>query len=113
MQDHRNWIDGNFKSYGTPLSVGFPFDSTDDQRIRQVLTIGFRGAVPDEPAAGDTTIAVAADPAGPLPAIGFGQASHGRPISAREAALIRAASPSHLRVDLSVDDPASRWSRRQ
>lgn len=28
LQDHRNWTDANFKSYGTPLALGFPFDST-------------------------------------------------------------------------------------
>ncbi|HYN68600.1 MAG TPA: hypothetical protein VEX41_00120, partial [Candidatus Eisenbacteria bacterium] len=108
MQDHRNWIDGNFKSYATPLSLGFPFDSSDGQRIRQVLTIGFRGAVPAALPAAAATIALAADAGGPLPAIGFGQASHGRPLSARESALIRATTPSHLRVDLAVDDPAYR-----
>src|SRR5260221_7916944 len=106
MQDHRNWMDAIFKSYATPLALGFPFDSTDGQRIRQVLTIGFRGAVPATPAATETPIALAADAGGPLPAIGFGQASHGRPLSPREAALIRAAGPRHLRVDLAVDDPS-------
>src|SRR5260221_2386466 len=106
MQDHRNWMDAIFKSYATPLALGFPFDSTDGQRIRQVLTIGFRGAVPAMPAATETTIALAADAIGPLPAIGFGQASHGRPLSARERAMIRAAAPRHLPVHLAVDEPA-------
>ncbi len=32
LQDHRNWIDANLKSYATPLSLGFPFTSTDGQR---------------------------------------------------------------------------------
>ncbi|MEO6206425.1 MAG: hypothetical protein ABIP77_00560, partial [Candidatus Limnocylindrales bacterium] len=36
LQDHRNWTDANFKSYGTPLVLGFPFDSRDGQTIRQV-----------------------------------------------------------------------------
>jgi hypothetical protein len=104
MQDHRNWIDGNFKSYATPLALGFPFDSTDGHRIRQVLTVGFLGAVPATPPAPKTTIDVAASAGAALPAIGFGQPMHGRPLSSREAGLIRAARPSHLRVDLAVND---------
>ncbi len=46
LQDHRNWTDANFKSYATPLALGFPFDSTDGQRIRQVLTIRYAGTAP-------------------------------------------------------------------
>ncbi len=41
-----------------------------------------------------------------MPAIGFGQPSHRTPLSAREAGLLGAARPAHLRVDLSLDDPA-------
>ena len=46
LQDHRNWTDANFKSYATPLALGFPFDSTDGQRIHQVLTIRHAGTTP-------------------------------------------------------------------
>ena len=105
LQDHRNWTDGNVKSYATPLALGFPFDSSDGLRIRQVLTIGFRGSVPvAEPTAMPT---ITVGPPGParLPAIGFGQASHGLPLSPREVALVAAAAPRHLRVDLAVADP--------
>ena len=35
LQDHRNWSDGNFKSYGTPLSVPWPMDAEPGQRFRQ------------------------------------------------------------------------------
>ena len=105
LQDQRNWTDGNFKSYATPLALGFPFESRDGQRIRQVLTIGFAGAVPAPRPERPPTITVGA-PLGGLPAIGFGQPSHRAPLSAREAALLVAARPAHLRVDLSLDDPA-------
>lgn len=104
LQDHRNWADGNFKSYATPLALGFPFDSEDGRRIRQVLTIGFQGAgparLPDEP----TTIDVGGE-VGPLPAIGFGQPSHGDPLSPREASRLVELHPAHLRVDLVAKDP--------
>jgi hypothetical protein len=105
LQDHRNWADANLKSYATPLALGFPFTSSDGLRIRQVLTIAFRGTPRPAPAAGPVRIQVA-ERLGPMPAIGLGQASHGQPLSTREAALIRAARPAHLRVDVAAGDPA-------
>jgi hypothetical protein len=43
MQDHRNWADGNFKSYGTPLSVPWPMDAEAGLRIGQEVTIASVG----------------------------------------------------------------------
>jgi D-apionolactonase len=106
LQDHRNWADGNFKSYATPLALGFPFMSTPGQRIRQVLTIGVRGSAATESATGPVTIDLG-DAIGAMPALGLGQAGHGRTLSPREASLVRAARPAHLRVDLVADDPST------
>jgi hypothetical protein len=101
LQDHRNWTDANFKSYGTPLALGFPFDSTDSQRIRQILTISMRGRRPTARPASDPTIRLGAA-LGRLPALGFGMPSHDAPLSDREADLLRALRPDHLRVDVTL-----------
>jgi hypothetical protein len=99
LQDHRNWTDANLKSYGTPLALGFPFDSRDGQRIHQVLTIAFRGT-PVERGAPHPAIRVGPATGARMPAIGLGMASDGRPLTASEAQLIRALAPDHLRADL-------------
>ena len=39
MQDHRNWCDANWKTYGTPLEYGFPMDCAAGQRFEQTVTI--------------------------------------------------------------------------
>jgi hypothetical protein len=104
LQDHRNWTDANFKSYGTPLALGFPFDSTDGQRIRQRLTISTRGAVPVIDPPGDPVIRLATGVAGPIPRIGLGSASHGRALSGAEVERLRPVRPAHLRVDLVLGD---------
>lgn len=103
LQDHRNWTDANFKSYGTPLALGFPFESQDGQRIRQVLTIGYEGSAHDrvEPPLG---IAIGAPTGSTMPSIGLGMASDGTALSDREAAAIAALGPDHLRVDLPLRD---------
>ena len=99
LQDHRNWTDANLKSYGTPLALGFPFESSDGQRLHQVLTIELRGTpvVRDAP---EPSVRVGAVTASRMPAIGLGLASDGRPLAPAEADLIRALAPDHLRVDL-------------
>ncbi len=103
LQDHRNWTDANFKSYATPLALGFPFTSTDGQRIRQVVTLRSGGRMPAAVDDGDPMLRVG-DVVGSLPRFGLGMASHGRALSATEAALIQALRPGHLRVDLVLRD---------
>jgi hypothetical protein len=101
LQDHRNWIDGNFKSYGTPLALGFPFTSEDGQRIRQVVTVRYAGSPP--PAAERAPELRVGTSAGRwLPALGLGMPSHGSALTDREADLLRELAPDHLRVDLSL-----------
>lgn len=104
LQDHRNWSDANFKSYGTPLRLGFPFDSSDGQRIRQLLTISYAGPTPAPATRPDPEVRISASPAGRLPPIGLGMASHGEPLSSREAELLQTLRPAHLRVDLRPAD---------
>lgn len=101
LQDHRNWIDGNFKSYATPLALGFPFTSEDGRRIRQVITVRYAGSPP--PAVERAPeLRVGASVGRWLPASGLGMASHGAPLTDREADLLRELAPDHLRVDLAL-----------
>jgi hypothetical protein len=105
MQDHRNWTDANFKSYGTPMSVPWPFDASPGDTIRQKVTISSSApAVP--PAVGDDVVVIELDSgsASPFPAFGLTAAGHGRPPGERQAALLRALRPDHLRVDLVLSD---------
>lgn len=101
MQDHRNWVDGNFKSYGTPMSVPFPFDAEPGTRLWQRITLHASG-VGAQPSARNEALRleIGEEPRGPLPPIGLQLASHGQPLTEHEAELLRAAGPAHLRVDL-------------
>ncbi len=108
LQDHRNWTDANFKSYGTPLALGFPFDSALGQRIRQVLRIGFRGRQPAPSPPADVVVSMGAPSERRLPAIGFGMPSHDEPLTSAEADRLRQLHPAHLRVDLHLTDDGYR-----
>lgn len=113
MEDHRNWSDASFKTYGTPLRLPYPVEVPKGTRITQSVTLkllgegagvleaarpgeeGMRRRVTFEFAPSATRPGAV-----PLPAIGLGTASHGQLLSATEIARLKALSPAHLRVDL-------------
>ena len=102
MQDHRNWIDANWKSYGTPLSAGFPMTIEAGAELYQRVVLRLRGPVPPELPA--VVTARWSDDAGTLPRIGHLLAA---PPDDGQVALLRALHPDHLRVDLHPgDDPS-------
>ena len=42
MEDQRNWTDGSFKTYSTPLSLPFPFQAKEGQRFHQRVRVEVR-----------------------------------------------------------------------
>jgi hypothetical protein len=121
MEDQRNWTDASFKTYCTPHRLPFPVLVPAGTRVQQAVTVrvlqppagGTAAAAPADTISTSTSadsvvdVAVAAAAARPLPPIGIGAASHGRPLSEREAALLRRLHPAHLRVVLELAGP--RW----
>lgn len=39
MEDQRNWTDGSFKTYSTPISLGFPWQAVEGQAFGQRVTM--------------------------------------------------------------------------
>ena len=108
MQDHRNWTDGNYKSYGTPLSIPWPMDATGGERFHQVVSVSVTGK-PAKPAdGGEPRLELGRSTDQSLPSIGLGMASHEGSLSAREVDVLRRLHPDHLRVDLYL---AESWPR--
>ncbi len=100
MQDHRNWGDGNYKTYGTPLSRGYPMSIEPGARLRQQVTVAFDGQPPARTAPSGPHRLEVGEPLGRVPAVGLGMASHGGGLDDRECELLAALAPAHLRVDL-------------
>ena len=107
MQDHRNWTDANYKSYGTPLLVPYPMDARPGQRFHQKVIVSVAKA-PAKPVERPTELRVELGrPLGRgLPAVGVGMATHGGSLSPREANLLRTLSFDHVRADLHLKDPS-------
>ncbi len=108
MEDQRNWTDASYKTYGTPLRLPFPAEVEKGTKINQTITLTLNGDIP-QPVhdASDKGVSFAVDPsnAKPLPKLGLGVASHGKPLTNSELARLKELNLSHLRVDLKLFEP--------
>lgn len=107
MEDQRNWMDGSFKTYSTPLTLPFPVTVQRGAQVRQSCTLTLHGETPadTEPAAGSITISWAEGAPSKLPQIGLGRASHGQPFSQSELQRLRLLKLAHLRADVLLSAP--------
>jgi hypothetical protein len=121
MEDQRNWTDASFKTYCTPLALPFPVEVQAGTRIRQSVTLHLTGdasssrreeAPTSRPviqsrltSAGTEVVelVVPSLPSCDLPQLGLGLASHGQPLSPREAQRLATLQLAHLRADLRLD----------
>ena len=106
MEDHRNWTDGNFKTYCTALALPFPVTVKQGTRIEQsvIVKVTAKGTPAKAPSRGFVELSTCRG-AGRLPTIGFGLAAAEQPLGPRETALLRVLKPAHLRVDLHLASP--------
>jgi hypothetical protein len=102
MEDQRNWTDASFKTYSTPITLGWPHEATAGQAIVQSVRLWVDGRTASSGEEEPVRIELGEQPVGPLPAFGLGMASDGGRLDAREAELIAALRPGHLRVDLDL-----------
>jgi hypothetical protein len=107
-EDQRNWTDASFKTYCTPLALGFPHELDAGGRIEQRVSV----SVPRPPAAagagvhhGPPTLTIGGPLGLTLPPIGLALAEDGVPAADAELELLRALRPAHLRVEAHLDAP--------
>jgi hypothetical protein len=104
-EDQRNWYDGSFKTYCTPLSQPFPAEVAAGTRISQVVRLSLNGVIDDavlhrRPAKDrEALVEIGAQPL-PLPRLGVSAASHGQPLAESEIERLRALNLDHLRVEI-------------
>lgn len=116
MEDQRNWTDASYKTYCTPLRLPFPVEVKAGTQVNQSVTVTLKGAIPEAQAEATEkglTFSVGSSPAGPLPRIGLGVASHGQPLSQKELDRLKALNLSQLRVDLPLSQPDYQARLRQ
>lgn len=105
-EDHRNWTDANFKTYGTPLSLPFPVEVTAGTEIHQRIELSLTGKSirPSAPVGTKiVSVRVGEKAAGNLPDLGLGPARGPKPLPADEFGQLKRLNLSHLRVDVPLD----------
>src|SRR5262249_10169814 len=101
MEDQRNWTDASFKTYSTPITLGWPHRAQAGQEIRQRVRLTFESEEPRaRPAAAGRVRLGLGSAGGRLPAHGLGVASHGEPLGEHELERLRALRLDHLRAEL-------------
>jgi D-apionolactonase len=101
-EDHRNWTDANFKTYSTPMALGFPHDLEQGQALAQKLKVSTVGAPRTDVRDRRVELRVG-DPIATFPPIGLAQARGGKSLAPSEVALLRELGPAHLRADIRLD----------
>jgi D-apionolactonase len=102
-EDHRNWTDANFKTYSTPLALGFPHDLAAGAELLQRLAITPTGITAPAASDGPVRLSIGAPTGSTVPAIGLGHASHGGALTDGEAERLSSLDPAHLRIEVRLD----------
>ncbi len=104
MEDQRNWTDASFKTYCTPLSLGFPHQARKGVGIMQSVTVSVEGEHGTaEKETEELRLSIGQPTNQHLPAIGFGMASDASSLTVRELDLLHKLKPDHLRVDVHLN----------
>jgi len=115
MEDQRNWTDGSFKTYGTPLRLPFPVEVKAGERVRQRISLSVAGVkskkaeVRSRHVSDVVTFSLLTSNFS-LPKVGMCIAADSKPLSAKQAARLKALKLAHLRVDVPLWETG--WQRR-
>ncbi len=100
-EDQRNWTDGSYKTYSTPLSLAHPITLEKGVKIFQRVSFQAEGSFSiSEKHEEHTIIKVTPEETYRLPDIGVCQSSHNSPPLKTETSIIRSLRFDHYRVDL-------------
>ena len=103
-EDQRNWTDASFKTYCTPLALGFPHELKQGQELSQAVTVYANGSAVASSA--PPRLTVGAPTGARVPPVGLGVAA-AEPTAA-ELGLLRELAPAHLRCDVHVGEASWR-----
>jgi len=115
LEDQRNWTDGSFKTYPTPLARSHPRALHAGERIRQRVKLAIRGPVAPPQPPGAPAVTIGAPTGRSVPPVGMSDTSTPIPRAAHVRIPVHAADPdpgplSHaeLPVELALTvDPSS------
>jgi D-apionolactonase len=105
-EDQRNWTDASFKTYCTPLALGFPKELKRGETRSQAVTVSASGGTEVVAGLPAPRLEVGAETGAHVPPVGLA-AAEGNPSEA-DLELLRLLAPAHVRVDVHLDQPGWR-----
>jgi hypothetical protein len=102
-QDHRNWADANYKTYGTPLSFGFPRDIEAGEQLWQRMTLRLTGSGREQKP-DDVVRLSLVNKGAALPRIGHNVTGHPAARDEPSPAVMAAARPDFVRLEIGPGD---------
>jgi hypothetical protein len=107
-EDQRNWTDASFKTYCTPLALGFPHRLAAGERKSQAVSVSAVAHAVEAPAGPAAPSLTFGEPTGRfVPEVGLALPAGAEDVTEDDARLLRTLAPAHLRADLHLADP--RW----
>jgi hypothetical protein len=105
-EDQRNWTDGSYKTYCTPLERPFPVPIAAGESVHQEIILTLEGTCPTvKGVAAPPVFALQPGPGTPFPSVGIGHAAEGPALGPQEAAWLKALHLHHYRVDVPLHAP--------
>ena len=105
-EDQRNWTDGSYKTYCTPLARPFPVAIAAGEGVCQEITLTLEGnCTMTGEAAGLPVFALRPGIGTPFPAVGLGHAAEGPELGPQEVSWLKALHLHHYRVDVPLHAP--------
>lgn len=107
MEDQRNWIDGSFKVYSTPLRIPFPAQIKAGTRVFHRITLKVASKQSKQSRVKtktpqDILVSVSHQGASPIPEIGIATNHDGVELTGSEIARLRNLQLSHLRHEIHI-----------
>jgi hypothetical protein len=108
MEDQRNWTDGSFKTYCTPLEIPYPVEIVVGTKVSQKIRVSLAGDLPSvRPLGGDDPVVLTlGEKQSPLPRLGLQVSAEVSNLTDSEVELLKALHLDHLRVDLALSTAA-------
>lgn len=104
MEDQRNWTDGSFKTYCTPLEIPYPVEIAKGTKIWQKIKVSLAGDIPAVRRSGadDPVILTLSDKRSALPRLGLQVSGEVKDLTDDQIRHLKALHLDHLRVDLAL-----------
>jgi hypothetical protein len=108
MEDQRNWTDGSFKTYCTPLEIPYPVEIVVGTKVSQKIRVSLAGDLPSvRPRDDDDAVVLTlGEKQSPLPRLGLQVSAEVKNLTDAQVELLKALHLDHLRVDLALSTAA-------